>query len=89
MTYFLQIKFYSQVQSMKRKGNEFCLNQGVSLELDHSVLLLALGVPSNITALPRKLQVSMKTLSKTTDPNKKLAQTLTLFFFLGGGGRGY
>lgn len=81
MTHFLQTKFYSQVQSTKHKGHAFCLNQG----LDHSVLLLALGGPSNITALPRKLQVSMKNLSKTTDPNKKLAQTLT-FFFWGGGG---
>lgn len=62
------------------------MNQGVSLELDHSVLLLALGGPSNITALPRKLQVSMKNLLKTTDPNKKLAQTLTFFFFGGGEG---
>lgn len=83
MTHFLQTKFYSQVQFMKHKGNEFCLNQGISLELDHSVLLQSLGVPSNITILPRKLQVSMKNLLKTTDPNKKLAQILTFFFFRG------
>lgn len=81
MIRFLQTKFYASSIYETHKRNEFCLNQGFSVDLDHSVLLLALRVPSNITAL---LESPSLHLLKTTDPNKKLAQTLTLFF-LGGG----
>lgn len=59
---FIQ-KFY-----LRNWQKEHCLNQGLRLEPDDSVSLLATGVHSNLPALPRNPEVSMYPL-KTKDPN--------------------
>lgn len=72
-----------------KKRNTVCLNQSLRLELDFSIFLLVLEVPSHLTALPRTPQASMQYRLKTDDPNRKLVQILTIFFFfLAGGQRG-
>lgn len=71
-----------------KKRNTVCLNQSLRLELDFSIFLLVLEVPSHLTALPRTPQASMQYRLKTDDPNRKLVQILTIFFFFWQGGRG-